>query len=134
MPTSDLSDRQLRFVQKPRVARLATTRPDGAPHVAPVWFRYQDGDFLVLTDRGSQKHRNIERDARVSFCIDDDAPPYHTVIVRGRARVEPSPEPAWRLALAVHYLGEERGRRYIEENDSPDGVLVRIVPERVIGW
>ncbi len=129
-----LTDRQRRFVEKARIGVLATVGRDGAPHMAPVWYRFEDGAFLLLTERGSQKHRNIERDARVSFCIDDDAPPYHTVIVCGRASVEPPPGAAWRLALAVHYLGEERGRRYVEENDSPDGILVRIVPERVMGW
>ncbi|HYM16032.1 MAG TPA: PPOX class F420-dependent oxidoreductase [Dehalococcoidia bacterium] len=134
MPTNTLSDRQLRFVQKPRIARLATTRPDGAPHIAPVWFRYEDGEFLVLTDRGSQKHCNVLADARAVLCIDDERPPYHTVLVRGRARIEDEPGPAWRLALAVHYLGEDGGLRYIEQSGNTDGVLLRIVPESITGW
>ena len=131
---ADLTDQQQRFVEKPRIARLATVGPEGAPHVAPVWYRYEDGAFLVLTDRGSQKHRNVERDPRVVLCIDDDRPPYHTVLVRGHAGIEPSPGPAWRLALAVHYLGEDAGRRYVEGNDSPNGVLLRISVENVSGW
>jgi PPOX class probable F420-dependent enzyme len=129
-----LSERQSRFVEKPRIGRLGTTRRDGSPHIAPVWYRYEDGDFLVLTDRGSQKHRNIQHDDRVVFCIDDERPPYHTVLIRGRARVEPEPGPAWRLALAVHYLGEDGGRRYIEQSGNSDGVLLRIVVESVAGW
>lgn len=134
MRSEQLSDRQRRFVEKPRIARLATVGRDGAPHIAPVWYRVEDGAFLVLTDRGTQKHRNIERDPRVELCIDDERPPYHTVLVRGRARAEPAPGEAWRLSLAVRYLGEEAGRRYVEANASPHGVLLRIVPERVIGW
>ena len=81
-----LSERQQRFVAKPRVAVLATVGRHGAPHTAPVWYRYQDGVFIVLTDRGSQKHRNVERDPRVELCIDDKEPPYHTVIVREAVR------------------------------------------------
>ncbi|MBF6600529.1 MAG: PPOX class F420-dependent oxidoreductase [Dehalococcoidia bacterium] len=134
MSSEQLSDRQRRFVEEPRIARLATVGRDGAPHIAPVWYRFADGAFLVLTDRGTQKHRNIERDPRVELCIDDERPPYHTVIVRGRASVEPAPGEAWRLALAIHYLGEEAGRRYVEANASPHGVLLRIPPERVRGW
>jgi PPOX class probable F420-dependent enzyme len=129
-----LSERQQRFVAKPRIARLATTRPDVAPHVAPVWYRFEDGAFLVLTERGSAKHRNIERDPRVVLCIDDETPPYHTVLVRGRCSVEEPRGDAWRLALAVHYLGEERGRRYVESTGAEDSVLLRIVPERISGW
>lgn len=130
-----LSARQRRFVEKPRIAVLATVRADGSPHTAPVWFRYEDGAFKVLTDRGSRKHRNIERDARVELCIDDrERPPFHTVIVRGRASVQPSPGAAWREALAAHYLGAENGRRYIESTPGGDEVLLVIVPERVAGW
>lgn len=128
------SERQLRFVRKPRIGRLATVRADGSPHIAPVWYRFEDGAFLVLTERGSQKHRNVERDARVEFCIDDDRPPYHTVLVRGRATAAETPGEAWREALAVHYLGEEAGRRYVRENPDTDNVMLRIVPEKVVGW
>lgn len=129
-----LSEQQRRFVEQARIGRLATVSRNGAPHIAPVWYRFEEGAFLVLTDRGSQKQRTVERDARVEFCIDDDRPPYHTVIVRGRASVEPTRGAEWRLALAVHYLGEEAGRRYVAGNDNPGGVLLRIVPDRIIGW
>jgi PPOX class probable F420-dependent enzyme len=129
-----LDDRQTRFVEKPRIARLATIGRDGAPLVTPVWYALEDGDFLVLTDAGSQKHRNIERDPRVELCIDDERPPYHTVLVRGRAAIEPERGPEWRLALAVRYLGEDGGRRYVSENPPRAEVLLRITPERLRGW
>ena len=129
-----LTERHERFVQKPRIARLGTINPDGTPHIAPVWYRYEAGEIRILTDRGSQKHRNIERDPRVTVCIDGDTPPYHTVLVRGRAKVADAPGPEWRLALAVHYLGEENGRRYVEANDGEGGIMLRIAPEKVTGW
>ena len=101
-----LNEVQVRHVMKPYIATLATVRRDGGPHTAPVWYRYEDGVFLVATDRGSQKHRNIERDPRVELCIDDrEKAPFHTVIVRGRATVEPARDAAWRLALAVQAMG-----------------------------
>jgi PPOX class probable F420-dependent enzyme len=131
---SGLSARQQGFVEKPRIGRLATIRADGTPHIAPIWYRYEDGAFLVLTDAASVKHRNIQRDARVELCIDDHVAPYHTVIVRGRAESLPSRGAEWRLALAVHYLGEENGLRYVENTPAGDEVLIRIVPERVTGW
>lgn len=129
-----LSERQERFVAKPRIGVLASTRPDGSPHTAPVWYRYEDGVFIVLTEPGSRKGRNIRRDARVELCIDDDQPPYHTVIVRGRATFAGPSDEAFREALAIHYLGEEGGRRYIREQGHPLNEVVRIVPEDVRGW
>jgi len=134
MSKSLFSDRQRAFLETPRIGRLATLRRDGSPHIAPVWFAFEDGAFLVLTDRGSRKHRNIERDPRAEFCIDDERPPYHTVIVRGRVSVEQPRGPEWREALAVRYLGPEGGRRYVETTPAGDEVLLRIEPERVSGW
>jgi len=130
-----LDERQERFVAKARIATLATVGRGGGPHITPVWFRYEGGIFVVAIDRGSQKQRNVERDPRVALCIDDrERPPYHTVIVHGRADIAPAPSKEWRLALAVHYLGEELGRRYVETRDNPDGVVLRITPERIVGW
>jgi PPOX class probable F420-dependent enzyme len=132
---SDLfTDRQIRFIRRPRILRLATINADGTPHVAPVWYRFEDGQFLILTDAGSQKHRNIERDPRVTLCIDDETPPYHTVLVRGGAAVAKPLGEAWRLALAVRYLGDDNGRRYVEQNPGEGGVLLRVTPEYVTGW
>jgi nitroimidazol reductase NimA-like FMN-containing flavoprotein (pyridoxamine 5'-phosphate oxidase superfamily) len=101
-----------------------------------VWYRYDTGVFYVLTEGSSVKARNIKRDARVELCIDDrERAPFHTVIVRGRATIEPYPGDAWRLALAVRYLGEEGGRRYVESAPvSADEVLIRIEPEQIVGW
>lgn len=124
-----LDDRQIRFVQKPRIGRLITIGRDGAPHVAPIWYRYEDGAFLILTDEKSQKVRNIRRDRRVVLCIDDDQPPYHYVIASGGAAIEPALGEEWRRALAVHYLGEESGGRYVESTDDSNAVLIRLAPD-----
>ncbi len=130
-----MTDRQRRFVEQPRIAVLASVRADGSPHTSPVWFRYEDGVFKVLVDRASQKHRNIARDSRVELCIDDrERPPFHTVIVRGRASLRPAPDAAWRRAIALHYLGEDLGRRYAESTPAGDAVLVVITPEQFAGW
>jgi hypothetical protein len=128
------SPRQLKFLDTPRIGRLATVRADGSPHVAPIWFRFEAGEFLILTERGSQKHKNVEYEPRVLLCIDDERPPYHTVLVRGRASVHDAPGRAWREELAIHYLGDEAGRRYIAENMHANDVMLRIAPEQVSGW
>ena len=127
--TKTLDDRQIRFVQKPRIGRLITIGRDGTPHVAPIWYRYEDGAFLILTGGESRKVNNIRRDARIVLCIDDEQPPYHYVIARGAATIEPVLGEAWRLALAVHYLGEESGRRYVESTDDSNAVLIRLLPD-----
>jgi PPOX class probable F420-dependent enzyme len=128
------TESQRKFVTQPRIGRLGTTNSDGTPLITPVWYRFEDGAFLVLTERGSRKHRNIERDRRVAFCIDDERPPYHTVLVTGRVTVEEAPGREWREALAIHYLGDEAGKSYVAANMHPNNIMLRIVPEKVTGW
>ena len=50
------------FLAAPRIAHLVTLRPDGSPHVAPVWYEYVDGDFLIWTSRKFQKSKNLAGD------------------------------------------------------------------------
>jgi uncharacterized pyridoxamine 5'-phosphate oxidase family protein len=38
---------------------VATTRPDGRPHAAPVWGLWLEGAFFFSTDPSSRKGRNI---------------------------------------------------------------------------
>ena len=55
------------FLAQPRTAVLATVDPRGRPHAVPVWFRHADGAFRIITDRGSAKHRNVERSGRAAL-------------------------------------------------------------------
>ena len=43
---------------------LATTRPDGRPHVAPVWGVWLDGALYFATGQGTRKGRNLARNPR----------------------------------------------------------------------
>ncbi|HSJ51191.1 MAG TPA: pyridoxamine 5'-phosphate oxidase family protein, partial [Actinomycetota bacterium] len=59
-----------------RVARLATVRPDGSPHVVPLVFALE-GDVVWLIidekpkrDRALQRLRNVRHDPRVSLLVD----------------------------------------------------------------
>ncbi len=68
-----------------RTGKLATVRKDGRPHVVPVWFTL-DGDTIVFTTgEHTVKAANIQRDARVCLCVDDETPPYAYIMIEGIA-------------------------------------------------
>ena len=68
----------------------ATVRPDGRPHLAPVWFVVSDGKWYVVTAPDSVKARNLQRNDQISLALEDGDDPY---VVEGRARpVAPSAE------------------------------------------
>jgi PPOX class probable F420-dependent enzyme len=54
---------------EPLMAHLATS-VDDRPHVAPVWYRYEDGTVEVVT--GGRKLRNIRENPRVALSVQKD--------------------------------------------------------------
>lgn len=66
---------ELDYLAGQRLGRLATIGPDGAPHVVPVAFRYNARDDAIdIGGRGmaaSKKWRDLGREPRVAFVVDD---------------------------------------------------------------
>ena len=72
------------LLERPLLAVLATSMPDGSPQATPLWFDF-DGQFIrVNSARGRAKDRNMRRAPRVALVIVDDANPYRYVQIRGR--------------------------------------------------
>lgn len=123
------------FLRETRVAVISTIGADGAPRTAPIWFLWDGAAPVLFTSRRTLKWRNIERDPRVSLCVDDRTPPYRAVIVEGR--VEEAADRSLYddvLAMSIAYYGREEGERFAARylGERPDVALFRIVPERII--
>ncbi|QCJ46294.1 MULTISPECIES: pyridoxamine 5'-phosphate oxidase family protein [Haloprofundus] len=58
-----------RITAKPTMAHVATC-VDGRPHVAPVWYHYDDGALELLTT--GKKLENVRRNPRVAVSIQED--------------------------------------------------------------
>jgi hypothetical protein len=76
----------------------------------------------------------MEANPNVTLVVDRRAVPYYAVMVHGRAELGPPISNEDRLRLAVRYLGEELGRRYVESVDAGDSVSIRIRPRRVVEY
>ncbi len=137
-PPSMRPERLQSFLGRANVALLAWITTSGEPMATPVWYRYQDGRFLIHSMHPTGKSRSIERSDRVCLCIQDPEPPYRYVTVRGRAKVIKEGERAFRLQeeLARAYLGRLGGRYYMR-NVVPtfqgEHVTVEITPTSTSG-
>src|SRR5690349_78524 len=76
-------------------AFLATSGPDGRPHVAWVGLGLGDETFWTATFRGSRKHRNLEFEPR--FALHWQEHTEHLLFGRGRARLVTDPAEAREL-------------------------------------
>lgn len=51
---------------------LSSTRPDGRPHIAPIWAIYLDGRILFSTGEGSRKARNFAENPRIAISVEQE--------------------------------------------------------------
>ncbi|HYI67652.1 MAG TPA: pyridoxamine 5'-phosphate oxidase family protein [Candidatus Limnocylindrales bacterium] len=63
---------------------IATTRPDGGPHVMAVGIVWDDGKFYLSTGAGTQKGKNLARDPR---CMVSVAALGIDVVAEGEAKI-----------------------------------------------
>jgi DNA-binding IclR family transcriptional regulator len=119
------------FLQGPWSARLACIRPDGRPHVVPVWQEWDGSHFTVLSWIGSYWAQYLTENPNVSLTIDEPWPPYHRVVVRGLAKKET-------LTTVPKTVVDRMSQRYMGSIlpnlvQRIEGVF-SITPEQLKGW
>jgi PPOX class probable F420-dependent enzyme len=125
-----------RFVSS-AVARLATVRPDGGPHVVPVVFAVVNQVVYTAVDakrkrtQKLQRLANLRRDARCCLLVDhyqDDWSGLWWVRADGRGSVVDDPPSGHPGLVAL-------GDRYPQyRNTPPDGPLLAVTVDRWSGW
>ncbi|MBO0854135.1 MAG: PPOX class F420-dependent oxidoreductase [Nocardia sp.] len=119
--TATLSAAQIEYLAGQRLGRLATIRPDGSPQNNPVGFHYNaDLGTIDIAGRNmgaSQKFRNLAREQRVAFVVDD----------------VPSVDPWQVRCLEIRGVAEAL-RDVPTYLDGGSRELIRITPERVLAF
>jgi len=117
-----------------RTAVLATTRADGRPHAAPVWFVLHGDDVLFITGEDTVKGKDLLRDPRVSIVVDDETPPYSFVMIEGLADVSPEHGVVRQAAheIGARYLGPEGADGFADYGSGPGKFLVRVKPKNIV--
>ena len=123
--------------------KLATVKKDGSSHVVPIWFVLDDRDktegigrICFTTGDESIKVQNIQRDNRVSICVDDQTPPFTFVTLHGKAELMPYERKEvleWATKIAGRYMGKKNAKAYGKRNSGDGALLVRIKPTKIIG-
>lgn len=119
------------LLERPLLAVLATTMPDGSPQATPLWFDFDGQHIRINSARGRTKDQNMRRYPRVALVIIDDANPFRYVQIRGRvvAMIEGDVAREHISQLSQRYTGQDW------QLARPDEVRVMytILPEHVSG-
>jgi PPOX class probable F420-dependent enzyme len=122
------------LTDQPHTMKVATVRPDGRPHIAPVWFAL-DGDTIIFTTHEtSTKAVDLRSDPRVALCVDDETPPFAYVVIEGTATLEADLTELlrWATVIGGRYMGMDRAEEYGRRNGVAGELLVRVSAARVI--
>lgn len=123
------------FLCQPRTAQLVTLRASGTPHVAPVWFLWDDGQALVMADAKAVKLRNIRSNPAVALCVSTPDHPYSFVTIEGTANIAEGGVEDMVQRTCILYEGQERGTEFAAELLGDERLtLIAISPDRFISW
>lgn len=103
----------------------ASVRPDGRPHIAPIWFVWVENAVWMMTTPKAVRAHNLATSDRASVAAPDTASPF---ILEGRSEQVVEPPEAVRQAFLAKY----KWQIGIEE---PEYVfLIRFSPEKALTW
>jgi hypothetical protein len=120
--------------------RLGVTEPDGTPLVHPVWYTWEQEQFLIHIGTPSPKRRAIEAQATVYFTI-DDAGPGGVYGVRGKARASLILEPNRIRQVVQAQCDAYAGAGYTDTHrfllgmvDRGEMILIGLAPHYLAAW
>lgn len=118
-----LTDEGRRFISDYHLATLSTIGPGGRIHVVAVGYTFIDGVVRIITSDGSQKVRNVERDARATVA---QVSGRQWLSIAGDAVIERAVDD---VALAERLYAA----RYRPPRVNPRRVVIRVTPTNVLG-
>ena len=81
----ELARQRLAEPEDSRTSWLATTRPDGRPHLMPVIAFWIDGAMHIVAGEGTRKGRNLSADGRCVVATSSTTLPSLDIVIEGRA-------------------------------------------------
>ncbi len=66
---------------------LSTVRPDGRPHLVPVWFLWDGRTILIFSQPNQQKLRNLQHNPNVMVALDTAGQGDDVVMIEGKAEL-----------------------------------------------
>ena len=120
-----------------RTGKLATVKPNGDPHVVPIWFLMEGDDIVFSSGETTAKTKNIANHPRATLCVDSEVFPYAFVMLECDAHIEHRPPEElldYTTRLGERYVGAKRALEYGKRNAVEGEVLIRLRPTKVIPW
>jgi PPOX class probable F420-dependent enzyme len=137
MDTTSFAAARIRgFLEREPIVWLSTVRPDGAPHLVPIWFWWDGEGILVFSKPDAQKVRNLRANPSVMLALGDPDEDFDVGLFRGRAEIVDRPT---RSVLPFAHLAKYADRMAALGIDAETyaatySQVIRIVPDVFLDW
>jgi PPOX class probable F420-dependent enzyme len=124
------------LLRREPVVWLSSVRPDGTPHIVPIWFSWTGSEVLIATKPNAQKVRNLRANPSVMLALGEAEHDFDVGLLEGRAELIDEPAA---VALPASHLTKYR-RQMAAVGLTPEEFLdtysqiIRIVPTRLLPW
>jgi len=135
-PNTPRGGRAIARLNDEKIIWLTTVRRNGQPQTSPVWFLFQDGEFLIYSLPGTARTANLEANPLVSLHLDGNGEGGDIVSIEGKARIDPTAPPSNRVdAYQEKYAGFIARNGWTPDSFAADyPVAIRIAPTRSRAW
>jgi PPOX class probable F420-dependent enzyme len=115
---------------------LSSTRPDGRPHVVPVWFSWDGSVFDLFSKPNAQKVRNLREHAEVMLAVGQPNEAFEVELVEGTATVLPDPTVVVITPTMFEKYADLMARAALDRQTflATYSQPVRITPTRFLGY
>ena len=131
------SDEIIKFLNKDTfTGKVGTINKDGTTHITSIWYILDDDNRIIFTTSSkSLKGINLIRDPIISMCVDNQAPPFPFVIIKGIAKIffHSLDLLKFTTRIAERYMGKELPLKYGKRNAVEGELLIKIIPTKIIG-
>ena len=118
------------FLEKQRIAVVATIKKDGSSQLSPNWYIYLDDSIYISTTKNRAKYWNVSRDNRVSLCIYSEPLASDYVILEGKCDILPKQKifPITEEIVKL-YVPDDLDQDRVSQIKKEDRVLLKITPD-----
>ena len=115
---------------------LSSMRPDGRPHVVPVWFNWDGSVFDLFSKPNAQKIRNLREHPDVMLAVGQPAEEWDVELVEGTAAVMVNPTAEVIRPTMFEKYAHLMARAALDTETfvSTYSQPVRITPTRFLGY
>jgi PPOX class probable F420-dependent enzyme len=134
--STDAAARVARLLDAEPVVWLSTVRPDGTPHLVPIWFSWDGESILIASKPHARKVANLRENPRVMLALGEPDDDFDVGLLEGIAEVLDGPAAQ---SLPASHLRKYRDQMAAigltrEEFLATYSLVIRVRPTRFLPW